>query len=164
MGRADVLYCLAGPIGLPHSAAARLLDGIDLTQDTRPLSEQIVDKIIAGDTERYELFMQVMRQAGPRNPYNASDEVTVHRARGAALFGEFLSLWVALERGLLAGPLAGLSEPEQEELDWLRALQSPGARLGTALRGEPGQSECDHALARREGARIAAPGIARPNP
>lgn len=125
MGRADVLYCLLDRIGLRTPAAlAPYLDGIDLTQDTRPLSEQIVDKIIAGDTERYELFMQVMRQAGPRNPYNASDEVTVHRARGAALFGEFLSLWVALERGLLAGPLAGLSEPEQEELDWLRALRN----------------------------------------
>ena len=31
---------------------------------------------------------------------------------------------MALERGLLAGPLAGLSEPEQEELDWLRALRN----------------------------------------
>ena len=123
MGRADVLYCLLDRIGLRTPAAlAPYLDGIDLTQDTRPLSEQIVDKIIAGDTERYELFMQVMRQAGPRNPYNASDEVTVHRARGAALFGEFFPLGGAGTR--CSQVRWRLSEPEQEELDWLRALRN----------------------------------------
>src|SRR5690606_32091273 len=48
----------------------------------------------------------------------------VHRGHGAAMFGEFLSLWVALERGLLTGALANLDHQEIEQLQWLRQLRN----------------------------------------
>lgn len=125
MGRADVLYRLLEKMGLRTPAAiAPYLEEIDLHVDGRPLAEQIVDKIIEGDSELYQLYLRVIAGVSLRNPYNASDEVTLHRAQGAMMFGEFLSLWVALERGLLAGPLANLSPDEREQLNWLRTLRN----------------------------------------
>lgn len=125
MGRADVLYHLLERTNLRTPAAiAPFLREIDLALDSRPLAEQVVDKIIEGDSERYHIYLKILKEVGLRNPYSASDELTVRRSEGAAAFTEFLSLWVALEKGLLSGLLASLSEEEVARLEWLRSLRN----------------------------------------
>lgn len=125
MGRADVLYQLLERINLRTPAAIEpYLTELDVSSEARPMSEQIVDKIIEGDSELYDVYLRVLGEVGAQNPYSASDEFTVHRGRGAAIFSEFLSLWIALERGLLTGPLANLSQEDIEKLNWLRSLRN----------------------------------------
>lgn len=125
MGRADVLYLLHERTGLRTPAElAPYLELLDPSSDVRPLSEQIVDRMIAGNPALYELYLQVAEEAGARNPYSSSEELTLQRRRGLAAVGAFLSLWVALEKGLIHDPLASLSPEEIEQLEWLRNLRN----------------------------------------
>lgn len=124
MGRVDGLYRLLERTGLRTPAAlAPYLEAADLSADPRPLAEQIVDRILAGDPALYEVYLQVVQELCGQNSYRSSEELALHSRRDSAAVGNFLALWAALGE-LIHDPPVCLSPEEAEQLAWLRDVRN----------------------------------------
>ncbi|CAA9437846.1 MAG: hypothetical protein AVDCRST_MAG28-97 [uncultured Rubrobacteraceae bacterium] len=100
MGRADVLLRF---LQLISKDSPRELDpyleNLDNDTEERPLVDQIVDSIVAGDEKLYEKYAQARRQVSTRNPYASAEEAVRSRGHEEAL-GFFMSRWATLESTL----------------------------------------------------------------
>jgi hypothetical protein len=100
MGRADVLLRFLQLIGKDHPQDVdALLTDLDRRADSRPIVDQIVDRIISGDPNLYELYARALREAGSRNPYASRTESSTTEEYAGA-FGQFITNWIALEAEL----------------------------------------------------------------
>lgn len=144
IGRADVLLRFLQLTGQdrPQDIDEYLAD-LDADTERRPIVDQIVDRIIAGDRQRYELYAQARREVGPRNPYASAEDSDLARSRGQAL-GAFMMQWIVLENVLrrivgqtqdserqlvfptskLLQKVHWLSDEERREINYLRQLRN----------------------------------------
>lgn len=117
MGRADVLFKFLQLVG--KNRASDLDDYLKQVdpQDQRPIAEQLVDLIIAGDQEGYEKYNQARKEINPESE---------HIERGAAkeILPTFLDKWMEMERKVRAiadSKLGGSPRPLSRSL--LRKLE-----------------------------------------
>lgn len=96
MGRADVLLRFLQLIGKdgPDDLDPFLKD-LDCESEERPLVDQIVDRIIAGDETLYDKYAQARKDVGSRNPYSSPDDKSTKYYEEA--LGFFISRWSKLE-------------------------------------------------------------------
>lgn len=97
MGRADVLlrFLQLTEKDCPEDLQAHL-EGLDDDTEHRPLVDQIVDRIIAGDNTLYEKYAQARRDAGSKNPYFSQEDSRRSPNYEQAL-GFFVTRWTDLE-------------------------------------------------------------------
>jgi hypothetical protein len=97
MGRADVLLRFLELISKnkPHDLDP-YLDKLDPSDESTPIVDQIVDRIIAGDQQLYEKYAKARQEVGPRNPYGSTEEEPGPRLA----FAKFIARWIDLEREL----------------------------------------------------------------
>jgi hypothetical protein len=100
MGRADVLLKFLQIIqkDRPHDIEPYLHD-LDAESEQRPLADQIVDRIIAGDKSLYKHYAEARREVGARNPYASPEDASKDTSRERAI-GSFMSKWIDLETTL----------------------------------------------------------------
>lgn len=100
MGRADVLLRFLQFISKDKPQDIEpYLTGLDDDTEHRPIVDQIVDKIIAGDENLYEKYAQARREIGSRNPYASVEDLADQSKKSQAL-GFFISKWIDLENTL----------------------------------------------------------------
>jgi len=100
MGRADILLRFLQLIGKDRPQDIEpYLKELDDDTEHRPLADQVVDLIIAGDRNLYGKYEQARKDVGPRNPYSSPESQAVAKGQAHAL-GNFLSKWIALETEL----------------------------------------------------------------
>jgi hypothetical protein len=100
MGRADVLLRFLQKIQKDRPQDIEpYLKNLDADSEQRPLADQIVDRIIAGDKTLYKHYAEARREVGARNPYASPEEAPKDTSRERAL-GSFMSKWIDLETTL----------------------------------------------------------------
>lgn len=96
MGRADVLFRFLQLIGADRPTAVdEYLNELDVTKEERPIVDQIVDLMVAGNKDHYEKYEQARREVSARDPYGAK-EYSEERTYESAL-ASFLTKWVEFE-------------------------------------------------------------------
>ena len=97
MGKVDTLFTLMKELDLDRpEALARYVNALHSDFETRPLSEQIIDQILAEDSGRYDLYEKVKRTEQLSTfPPTRSKANRQHLA-----IGEFIQLWVLYEARL----------------------------------------------------------------
>jgi hypothetical protein len=99
MGRADVLLRFLQLVGKDSPKELEpFLAHLDQDTEKRPLTDQLVDLIIAGNENLYEKYAQARQEAGSRNPYSSPDEQATPEYDEA--LGRFLARWIELEVAL----------------------------------------------------------------
>ncbi len=97
LGRVDLLYDLLDRLNMATPEGTdRHLKALHSDLEIRPISEQIVDQLLAEDPARYALYeaVRAARPAADAAPEAAEPPVPdTHKA-----MGEFLSAWIELER------------------------------------------------------------------
>lgn len=97
MGRLDILYELLKAVGLnTPDRLARYVQVLHSDFEKRPLSEQIIDQILAEDPARYATYEQIRLSEVPVSAL-ATD---IFRGSQAQAIGEFMSLWIEYEKRL----------------------------------------------------------------
>lgn len=97
IGRADVLYQLLKKTGLgTPDQLARYVQALHSDFEKRPLSEQIIDQILAEDPDRYAIYEQIRLLDAPTTPLLSHTQFT---PRNQAI-GEFMALWIEYEKQL----------------------------------------------------------------
>ena len=100
MGRADVLLKFLQLISKDKPKDLDpYLENLDTDSEERPLVDQIVDMIIAGDKDLYAKYEQARLEVGSRNPYSSIEEVT-KTIDYQKILGYFLTQWTTLENYL----------------------------------------------------------------
>lgn len=100
MGRADVLFRFLQLIGKDRPNDVDVyLKQLNIRDENRPIVDQLVDAIIAGDQELYEKYEQARREVGSRNPYGSTEDQAEQHTYEWAL-GFFLSKWIAFETAI----------------------------------------------------------------
>lgn len=114
MGRADVLFRFLQLTGMDRPKDINTyLSQLDVKNENRPIADQLIDLIIAGDQQLYEKYEQARREVGSRNPYEAEDQQAEQQAYERAI-GYFLLKWIAFEiaiRGLAKATLGNDKAP-----------------------------------------------------
>ncbi|MEE4333879.1 GTP pyrophosphokinase [Pseudomonas viridiflava] len=111
MGRVDTLFDLLNSLGLNRpEALARYVQPLHDDFEKRPLSEQVIDQILAEDPERYAIYEQVRRV----EPVSMVSGITGEARQQHEAIGEFIQLWVEYER-LLAEIVMGF-QPNDHSL------------------------------------------------
>ncbi len=97
MGRADVLLRFLELVSKnkPRDLDP-YLDKLDPSDESTPIVDQIVDRVIAGDRQLYEKYAMARQEVGPRNPYASVEEEPGSRLA----FAKFIARWIDLEREL----------------------------------------------------------------
>lgn len=102
MGRADVLFRFLQLIGKDRPNDLNVhLEKLNVRDPNRPIVDQLVDVIIAGDKELYERYEQARREVGSRNPYGSAEDQSEQHAYELTL-GFFLSKWITFETAIRA--------------------------------------------------------------
>lgn len=114
MGRVDILFRFLQRL---NNSSDELINNFiaDLDPD-RAITEQLVDRVVSGDKEKYALYSQVRSEVGSKNPYNFSEEEELPNTDAHAL-GYFLSRWIAFE--------ASIRDITQEKVVSSRIFSSP---------------------------------------
>jgi hypothetical protein len=98
MGRVDVLFRFLQLIGEDRpSDINKYLEPQGVLEEERPIVDQIVDRIIAGNEERYNKYEQAKQEVSSRNPYE-EQEVREKVAESSLAF--FLTRWINFEKAL----------------------------------------------------------------
>jgi ppGpp synthetase/RelA/SpoT-type nucleotidyltranferase len=98
LGRVDILFGFLGALRLDNpESVAPYLDGLHADTEKRPVAEQIVDQMLAEDTERYQAYEKIRASREVRVDAQGPDEVLAEAAEHEAI-GAFLTEWIALER------------------------------------------------------------------
>lgn len=99
MGRVDTLYQLLKAAGLnTPDQLAGYVQALHSDFETRPLSEQIIDQILAENSELYMTYEQIRLSETPVS-VSAGSESTSSQTQA---FGEFMGLWIEYESRLRA--------------------------------------------------------------
>ncbi len=116
MGRVDVLYELLKAVGVSTpDQLAKYVEVLHSDFEKRPLSEQIIDQILAEDPDRYTMYEQIRFSEAPVAALTSD----VDRSSQTQSIGEFMSLWIEYEKRLRSrAAQAGIS-----------ALGMPASRL-----------------------------------
>lgn len=95
VGRVDLLFDLLSrlQINTPEHVS-KYLDSIHSDFEERPLSEQIIDRVLSEDTSRYSVFEEI-RLADAAGESRQTD---LPRATQSEAIGEFMSQWIGYER------------------------------------------------------------------
>jgi ppGpp synthetase/RelA/SpoT-type nucleotidyltranferase len=95
LGRTDLLLELLGALQLDtREKLGPFLDVLDPDVERRPLSEQVIEHVVAADPDRAALYQRIQRGAG---------QETTERDRA---IGSFVRWWALLEQVLSAAALA----------------------------------------------------------
>ncbi|MDQ2087024.1 RelA/SpoT domain-containing protein [Herbivorax sp. ANBcel31] len=98
MGRADVLYRFLQIINMDRpECIEQYLENLDPDTEKRPVTEQIVDRILAGDSNLYNKYNQARHEVGLLNPYSVKTDNTYSMSRNHTALGYFLTRWVIFE-------------------------------------------------------------------
>ncbi len=124
LGRVDLLFELLKVLGLATPACvASYVDALSTDTETRPIAEQIIDRLLAEDDSRYPIYEQVRAANQVPSPGGSIEEQQgvpdLHEAMGF-----FLARWIELER--LLRTQAGESGPGRPILPTGLALQRLG--------------------------------------
>jgi hypothetical protein len=144
MGRADVLlrFLQLTEKDRPEDIE-EYLEELDKDTERRPIADQIVDRMIAGDINLYKQYERARREVGLRNPYASAEDQEEIANRQQAL-GAFLEQWAVLEKVLrhiierrqgesrayvfptvrLVRMFDWISEETQVDIDYLRRLRN----------------------------------------
>ncbi|MBF8982730.1 RelA/SpoT domain-containing protein [Lutibacter sp. B2] len=97
MGRADILFRFLQFAKLDKpEAISEYINDLDLDTEKRPIVDQLVDRIVTGDAQLYDLYIVAREEVGVRNPYSSkSDKRTLLTEQNA--LGYFISKWIILE-------------------------------------------------------------------
>ena len=97
MGRVDTLFELLKALGLNRpEALAQYVKPLHSDFERRPLSEQVIDQILAEDSGRYDMYEKIRRVESVSSlPSFKNNAYRQHEA-----IGEFIKLWVAYESRL----------------------------------------------------------------
>lgn len=111
MGRVDTLFELLKELDLNKpEALAQYVKPLHSDLERRPLSEQVIDQILAEDSRRYDTYEKIRRV----EPVSSLPAFTSKANRQHETIGEFIKLWVAYEsrlRGILRDLYPGESFP-----------------------------------------------------
>lgn len=132
MGRVDDLYELLKAVDLnTPDQLARYVKVLHSDFEKRPLSEQIIDQILAEDPARYTTYEQIRLSEGPVAAV-ASD---ASRSSQTQAIGEFIRLWIDYEKRLqLLAAAAGISALAMPTSRLLHHLEIPKEVFASADR------------------------------
>jgi ppGpp synthetase/RelA/SpoT-type nucleotidyltranferase len=95
MGRVDVLYELLKAVDLnTPDQLAKYVQVLHSDFEKRPLSEQIIDQILAEDPARYTTYERIRLTEAPVAALTSG----VSRSSEVEAIGEFMGLWIAYEK------------------------------------------------------------------
>ncbi|MBF8644014.1 RelA/SpoT domain-containing protein [Pseudomonas pudica] len=98
MGRVDILFQLLKELDLNKpEALVRFVEPLHNDFEMRPLSEQVIDQILAADPDRYAAYEKTRRVELAPVSSLTSGSYLQHEA-----IGEFVQLWISYEQLLLA--------------------------------------------------------------
>jgi len=98
MGRADVLFYFLQLIEKDKPEDIdKFLENVNIESDGRPIADQLVDLIIAGDKSLYDSYAAARKMAGPVSPYSTKSKKGSDGEYKEAL-GYFMSQWIAFEQ------------------------------------------------------------------
>lgn len=121
MGRVDTLFELLKALDLNKpEALARYVNPLHSDFETRPLSEQVIDQILAEDSGRYELYDNVRRI----EQHSTLASVKRKTNRQHLAIGEFVQLWVRYESTLrqLTEKYYGGAHPPSAPMHYIKEL------------------------------------------
>jgi ppGpp synthetase/RelA/SpoT-type nucleotidyltranferase len=97
MGRADILYKFLqlAQLDKPECIEQFVLQ-LDSNTEKRPIVDQLVDYIVAGNEELYELYNKARIESANKNPYSKKQEKSAILTEESAL-GYFISRWIIFE-------------------------------------------------------------------
>jgi hypothetical protein len=134
LGRTDLLAELLITLKLNSPESLRpFLDALDPDVERRPLSDQVIERIIAGDPGRVAVYQRIQRGGD-------LDATAKDRALGA-----FVRWWAILEQVLSAGPRLATTTVAQRRLVSMMDL----TKKGRELVGPSAASELDRLRQRR---------------
>jgi ppGpp synthetase/RelA/SpoT-type nucleotidyltranferase len=133
MGRVDILFKLLKDLGLNRpESLIQYVEPLHNDFETRPLSEQVIDQILAEDPERYAAYEKARRVEQVPVSSLTSGAYPQHQA-----IGEFIQLWIPYER-LLFKMVKDLSPGTSSPPGSMRAIEMlnryyPGASGSLAI-------------------------------
>ena len=97
MGRADILYRFLqlSDLDKPEFLEKFILQ-LDSNTERRPIVDQLVDNILAGNKDLYQLYNKARTQSGNKNPYSTKQEAVSFLTEENSL-GYFISRWIIFE-------------------------------------------------------------------
>jgi ppGpp synthetase/RelA/SpoT-type nucleotidyltranferase len=133
LGRVDLLYDFIAELGMDTPGSLEpYINALHGNFELRPLSEQVIDALLAEDSERYKIYDSVRaRRPWTSIPDNSDNEVYQH-------IGMFMARWIELEallRDLLpSGPRNGPVIPTTSQLAEAHLLRDDSLRDYDSLR------------------------------
>ena len=98
LGRVDVLFELLKILGLATpDRVGPYIEALSTDTETRPVAEQIIDRLLAEDDSRYKVYESV-RAASQIPPLGGSTEEQAAVPDLHAAMGFFLAQWIEVER------------------------------------------------------------------
>jgi len=93
LGRVDLLFDLISELKINTAEQlAPYLEALHGNVELRPLSEQIIDALLAEDAGRYEVYSSIRARRTPMFYETSPEEQDIHRQVGA-----FMARWISLE-------------------------------------------------------------------
>ncbi|MGG3797714.1 hypothetical protein [Metabacillus fastidiosus] len=101
MGRADILleFLKLAELNEPKHIEGYISE-LDYDTEKRPISEQLVDRILATNSELSSVYQQVRIARDKKNPYNSSEENRILLGNDTNAIGFFITCWSIFERTL----------------------------------------------------------------
>lgn len=132
MGKVDALYKLLAAVDLnTPDQLAKYVQVLHSDFEKRPLSEQIIDQILAEDSARYSIYEQI-RLADMPVAVLIGD---VSRSSQTRAIGGFMNLWIEYEQALrLRAAQAGITAPGMPASRLLYHLEVPKEIFASADR------------------------------
>jgi len=132
MGRVDVLYELLKSVNLnTPDQLAKYVQVLHSDFEKRPLSEQIIDQILAEDPARYTTYEQIRLSEAPVATLTGD----MSRASQTQAIGEFMALWIEYEKRLrLRAARAGITALAMPSSRLLYHLETPKELFASADR------------------------------
>lgn len=101
MGRADALWEFLKSANLNHPIKIKeYVNELDYNTEKRPITEQIIDRILADNSKLYKVYKKILTSIDKRNPYSSSEEKMEFDTPTNA-FGFFIACWSCFETILM---------------------------------------------------------------
>ncbi len=98
LGRVDILFGLLKAVGIDSpDKLQRYVSSLTSDFERRPISEQIIDQLLAEKASRYKTYEELRSQSALES---RSDEATLDTAAVHSSIGRFLSRWIVFERDI----------------------------------------------------------------
>ena len=122
MGRADVLYRFLQMINLDRpECIEEYLEILDPDTEKRPITDQIVDQILARDSNLYNKYDQAKQDVGLLNPYGVKTDNVCSMSRNHTALEYFLARWIIFESTVRE--IAKETRPDLEESPFIFSQQ-----------------------------------------